>query len=98
MKVIAVDFDGTITNGGEWNEESNPMEPNHAMKQHLIKEFDGTKGAFIVVYTARPHIHHEFLRRWLTKYGIPFNAIVCGKVRADVYIDDKAINAREIQG
>lgn len=109
MKVIAVDFDGTLTNGGylikeeeveagtHYDETTLPMKLNPSMRNFLEEEHDTPGGCFIVVYTARPHSHHGFLYRWLTQHGVPFDAIVCGKIRADMYIDDKAFTPEDIE-
>ncbi len=54
-----------------------------------VKRLFDNKENFIVIYTARP----EYLRGMtiddLASKEISYHALVMGKVRADVYIDDK---------
>ena len=82
MRIIAVDLDKTlIDENGE----------NTKLVDRINKEFENPNN-FIVVYTARSYeIFHE-TRDILIKNGIKHHALVMEKIRADVYIDDKAEN------
>jgi len=93
MKVIAVDFDGTITNGG-YNDD---LHPNKRTIEMLTIMHDSESPPHIVIYTARPESHRAFLRSWLHNNAVPYDSLVCGKLRADVYIDDKAVHVSDME-
>lgn len=44
---------------------------------------------FIVIYTARSEMIRMGTENYLATLGINYHALVMGKLRADVYIDDK---------
>lgn len=46
---------------------------------------------YIVVYTARPWSHLPSIRARLQSAGVYYHAIVCGKMRASVYVDDRNV-------
>ena len=90
-KLIAVDLDGTLCEGECWNEDDEPK----PLKERI--EFINSlyyRGANVIIYTARfPHMYQMTLA-WLIKHGVRFHGISMGmKCGADLYIDDKAINA-----
>lgn len=49
------------------------------------------KGYKIVIHTARGWEDYINIEMWLNDHHIPFKAIICGKVLAHAYSDDKAI-------
>ena len=81
MNVIAVDLDNTLIQNGIKTE----------VVDFINKKFEDPNN-FIVIYTARSYeIFHE-TRDLLIKNKIKHHALVMEKMRADLYIDDKAIN------
>lgn len=50
-------------------------------------------GYKIIIHTARHWEQYRAIEEWLDRYEIPYKAIVCGKLLAYRYIDDRAINA-----
>lgn len=44
---------------------------------------------FIVIYTARSEAIREVTERQIASLGIRYHALVMGKLRADIYIDDR---------
>lgn len=74
MKIIAVDYDGTLNTSEE------------IVK--LNKLFEDPNN-FIVIYTARSYQIFHDTRRELLVRGIKHHALVCEKMRADCYIDDR---------
>lgn len=46
---------------------------------------------FIVIHTARPEYLRKETVQALAEKGINYSALVMGKVRADVYVDDKNV-------
>ena len=91
-KMIAVDLDGTLCEGKFWVEEPTPIQHRIDFVNDLYR-----KGAHIVIYTARFPKDFEMTDAWLAKFGVLFHGIAMRtKIGADVYIDDKAINASEV--
>jgi capsule biosynthesis phosphatase len=65
-------------------------------------------GNTIIIYTARRMLTHngdldkiykdvgKVTVDWLKKHNVPYDDIIFGKPYADVYIDDKALNADDV--
>lgn len=89
LRWLAVDFDGTLArNDGAPNFRlSEPIYPN-------IEKLDDAahRGWKIVIHTARPWSDYELIEWWLNLFRVPFNRIVCGKLLAAAYIDDRNIS------
>ncbi len=49
------------------------------------------KENFIVIYTARPSYMAKETANYLQQHNIRYHALVMGKLRADMYIDDKNV-------
>ena len=82
MKVIAIDFDGVIY-------FKKHIEKVNTAREKIWKLFDN-RDNFIVIYTARPEIYRKEIEKFLRDNNVPYHALVTGKIRADVYIDDKS--------
>lgn len=81
MNVLAVDLDNTLI-----NRKGDPLPVMVAEVNSLFEDPNN----FVVIYTARSYtIFHE-TRALLLKLGIKHHALVCEKIRASKYIDDKA--------
>lgn len=88
LKWLAVDFDGTIASKEPDFSIGQPIEEN------IIKLREcADMGYEIVIHTARHWEDYSALEKWLNKHDIPFKSIVCGKILAYRYIDDRAIQA-----
>jgi hypothetical protein len=89
---IAVDLDGTLSES-LWL-PSNPTPEIGLPIESAVKKVKAAveAGYKIVVHTARPWTDYERIEWWLTKHGIPFKGIVCGKLLARHYIDDRNID------
>ena len=105
--IIAVDFDGTLSNG-TWDKD--PSKCTYNMNEDLIEELQIFRSAFphsakIILWTCRGG---EYLKQAVLKckeYGLTFDAIntdapevyewfdeyTSPKIYADLYVDDKAI-------
>ncbi len=96
---FAVDFDGTLSLGGNWPE---PGDPN----DKLIKYLNDRKqmGDKIILWTCRTENDLKIAVDWCTNQGLEFDAINDNlpevveywgvnsrKVESDVYIDDKSV-------
>ena len=80
MRVIAIDFDNTLY---DYNKR--------VINKEKVNRLYETPDNFIVIYTARSYSQFDFIREILINNGIKFHAVVCEKVRADHYIDDKNV-------
>jgi hypothetical protein len=45
------------------------------------------------MHTARPWTDYEAIEAWCAHHNIPHRRIVCGKILAAAYVDDRAIHA-----
>ncbi len=54
-----------------------------------VRKLYDNKENLIIIYTARNPTMREQTERELRETNIPYHALVMGKLRADVYIDDK---------
>lgn len=98
---IAVDFDGTIAEKEEPFSQDSAGKPRKNIKKWL-SAFRAA-GARIIVFTVRGNT--EFVRKYMDKHNLPFDYInenpdqpnnSSGKVIADVYWDDRAYNAEDL--
>ena len=80
---IAVDYDGTL--------ELNNGKPNLELIKWLM-----TQDSRIMVYTSRDWLYYEYIKHNLEMWKVPFDGIICGKLLADIYIDDRAVLPEEI--
>jgi len=93
-KVFAVDLDGTIA------EETKENWRNYAAIKPRIKEIEFinklSENNIIIIYTARPEEDFEVTREWLIKNNVKYNILVMGKLKADFYVDDRAITIENL--
>ena len=91
-KIIAVDLDGTLTNGEPFYKETptvNQKVANWVKQQY----FDGN---VIIIYTSRKQWYYLETKKWLDKNQIYYHALVMGKLTADVYLDDRNMLISEV--
>lgn len=88
LKWLAVDFDNTISMPGEFYEIGPPIHANIAKLRECVE-----LGYKIIIHTARHWEEYHLIEAWLEQHNVPFKSIVCGKILAHRYIDDKAIPA-----
>lgn len=77
--IFAVDFDDTLKINGR---------PNHKLIAFLRNR--QAMGDVVVLFTSRTGASLSEAVRFCAKNGLPLNGVQGGKIRADVYIDDKA--------
>lgn len=87
LKWLAVDFDGTLAESMPDYSIGPPITENIAK---LLKCSE--KGYKIIIHTARHWEEYKPIEEWLDQYNVPYKAIVCGKVLAHRYIDDRNID------
>lgn len=89
----AVDLDGTLSEG-VWTPESSGREIGKPIDRN-VRKLDALRrsGYKIVVHTARGWEHYEAIESWLNHHEISYDRIVCGKLLAAVYVDDRAVES-----
>jgi predicted secreted acid phosphatase len=89
LKWLAIDLDKTIAKNSPYP-EYNLLKPIEGARKFLeVIEAQGWK---IIIYTSRAWCDYDKIEKWLNKYKIPFRRIVCGKLLAKYFIDDRAIS------
>lgn len=92
---VAVDLDGTLAES-VWTPENPTSEIGPPIESGVAKARDlHARGWKIVIHTARHWTDYENIEVWANFYGIPFSRIICGKLLAAAYIDDRAVDAED---
>ena len=93
---IAVDVDSTLTTGDgtPWWQDALGAEPNERAVE-LVDELY-SRGHTIIVWTARPWRVADETAGWLTANGVRYHGLRMSKGSGDVYLDDKALDARDL--
>ena len=92
--VIGVDLDGCLAIEECWTpEQCLNATPNLELIQLLRDKFPG---CLIIIWTARVDELIPASLKWLRKHDVPFRAISNLKMGADLYIDDKTLNPRDV--
>lgn len=90
---IATDLDGTLAEP-IWTPENPTSAIGAPIQRNVVKLREAVRKGFKpVLHTSRPWSDYEACEAWLTRNEIPFKAIICGKLLAAAYIDDRAIHA-----
>lgn len=91
----AIDLDGTLAEG-VWTPESNGREIGAPIERNVRKlEALRSAGYKTVIHTSRGSEHYETIEDWLEFHHIPYDHIVCGKLLAAIYCDDRAIYSED---
>jgi hypothetical protein len=88
LQWYAVDLDGTLAEA--WY----PGAAEHSIGAPIIANIIKCRaivgaGHKVVIHTSRPWADYELIEWWLHANGVPFSRIVCGKLMAKFYIDDR---------
>jgi hypothetical protein len=84
---IAVDFDKTLTAGGESYITEDPEEPDEEMLEWVNYQY--RQGHSIIIWTARPWEAAQETVARLTEWGVDWHGLRMEKGHADIYVDDK---------
>lgn len=93
--IIACDLDGTLCEGEAFSDidciNAKPI-------WKMIKKINALhrKGNFIIIYTARKEYLRNATEYWLKKHQVEYNVLVCGKMWATVYIDDRNLKISDL--
>jgi len=86
-KLVAIDFDKTLCKDANFG----PM--NLEIEKLMRRYYDA--GCTVVIYTARPEEDRHLLTSWLVNKKVLYDALVMGKLRFDVLIDDRCVNTND---
>gem|GEM_PF-1378742 len=90
--LIAVDMDGVLCEGEFWNDsDPKPIKKNIEIVEKLYRA-----GHHIIIYSARHRKYYQTTEAWLIKNGVYYHALSLEKLGCDLYIDDKAVNVKDI--
>lgn len=88
LRWLAIDFDNFIAETSGYP-DYNILSPIKGAVEFLQQlEKDGWK---IIIHTARPWADYEKIEKWLYFHNAPHRRIVCGKLLAKYYLDDRNI-------
>ena len=93
-KIILVDLDGTLCDGTYWGGKKHP--PVNDKMAKFVRSLDD-KGAFIIIWTARPLILLTKTYRWLGANNLLYPIALRTKPPSDLMIDDKALNIDDLK-
>jgi len=89
-----IDMDGVIC-------DEMPTFERALAKPHLdfIETMQKLKkaGNFITIYTSRGWVEYKMTKDWLDKYEVPYDVLLLGKPIYDVWIDDRAVNIKDLE-
>lgn len=92
-RTFAVDLDGTLCeNALFWRGEEG--EPKQEVIDLVNELYDA--GNVIIINTSRREEDRPMTVKWLSEHGVKYHAMVMEKVKADYYIDDKALNVEDV--
>lgn len=95
LKWAAVDLDGTLARG-IWTPDNPTPQIGLPIWENVYKVRDlVASGINVTIHTSRAWTDYENIEAWLIHFEVPFRRIVCGKLLAATYIDDRAIWSEE---
>jgi uncharacterized HAD superfamily protein len=93
--IIAVDLDKTLCKEECFTEEecfyATPIKKTIDKINNLNR-----KGHFIIIHTSRKEDLRLITEYWLKKNKVSYNVLVCEKLWADYYIDDKNLKINDL--
>lgn len=97
--VIAVDLDGTLCFGESFTEEdclkAEPIWDMIIMVNDILYK---EKESFIIIHTSRRESLRNATEFWLRKYEVKYHVLVCEKLWAQYYIDDRNVLIKDLLG
>lgn len=85
---LAVDLDGTLAES-VWPDPGigDPIRLNVVKLKEAVRA-----GWKVTIHTSRPWSDYELIESWLNHHEVPFHRIVCGKLLAAAYLDDRNLD------
>jgi len=93
-KTYVFDLDGSLCEERKTFEKA-LAKPHQNVIDIANKLYDD--GHTIIVYTARSWGEYKITEHWLKNNGVKYNLLMCGKVIYDHWIDDRAVNIKDVE-
>lgn len=92
-QTVCFDLDGVIADGGD--EVYGVTPPKYEQCVPILSTVEAMKqlrgvGVRIVIHSARYPSDHSVTIVWLRRNDVPFDALVLGKPKATLYVDDRS--------
>lgn len=93
-KTYAFDLDFTLCTEEKTFERSlaKPIQANIDIANELYG-----KGHTIIIFTARGWAEYKMTEHWLNNNKVSYHQLICGKPLYDVFVDDRAMNVKDIE-
>lgn len=92
---LAVDLDGTLAEP-LWTPENPTKAIGDPIRLNVVKLREAVaRGYKVVIHTSRPWTDYEAIEAWCELHSIPARSIVCGKLLAALYIDDRGRHSED---
>lgn len=96
MAIIAVDIDGTLTGEDninckgieDWVKHYINLVPNRVAIAKILEL--GSLGHQIILYSSRYEEDRDITEAWLMEHGVQYDDLVLGKLKVDLYIDNRS--------
>lgn len=87
---IAVDIDGILTIETEgWDYRNRTPHKETIRKVNLLF----AQGHEIILFSARHIEDEDTTKRWLERHGVDYHCLQLGKIKYDIFVDDKAVSS-----
>jgi len=97
--IVACDLDKTLCLGESFTDlDCIKALPILDMIDYVNNVLFRKKECFIVIHTARREHLRIATEYWLRKYNIQYHTLVCGKLWAHYYIDDRNVLIEDLLG
>lgn len=91
----AIDLDGTLAEG-IWTPDNPTSQIGDPIWENVKKAREVEAAGYkIIIHTSRAWTDYENIEGWLNHYNVPYRRIVCGKLLAVRYVDDRAVHAND---
>lgn len=95
--VAVLDLDGVFCQAVDYTDDPDYLNRRKDNQIDNLLSFLRDNDFKIIIHTARLSIDREVTEKWLKINGIEYDELLFDKPRGDVYIDDRAVNVKELQ-
>jgi hypothetical protein len=93
LRWVAIDLDGTLADS-LWTPDNPTSHIGYPIWENVRKAREVEAAGYkIVIHTSRGWTDYENIEGWCNHYNVPYRRIVCGKLLAVLYIDDRGRHA-----
>lgn len=88
-KIIDCDLDGVLCSEEKTFDKS--LAVPHIKQIKILNKL--YKNNIIIIHTARSWAEYRMTKKQLKKWGIKYHSLICGKIVADIRIDDRSVKS-----